>query len=81
MAVSVETVQFELSFTFGNPEEIFGGYFAPDGHTNGRTYDVSADGERFLMIKASGSDERSSTEFIAVQNWFEELKRLVPTDH
>jgi len=28
------------------------------------------------MIKESGSD---STEFILVQNWFEELKRLVPT--
>ncbi len=32
------------------------------------------------MIK-SGSDETSSTELILVQNWFEELKRLVPTDN
>ena len=33
------------------------------------------------MIKESGSDETSATEFILVLNWFEELKRLVPTDN
>ena len=31
------------------------------------------------MIKES--DQTSSTEFIFVQNWFEELKRLVSTDN
>ena len=47
----------------------------------GRMYDVSADGQRFLMIKeSSGADERPpSARIILVQNWFEELKRLVPT--
>jgi hypothetical protein len=46
----------------------------------GRTYDASADGQRFLMIKEiSGADERPpSARIILVQNWFEELKRLVP---
>ena len=34
--------------------------------------------ERFLMVKESAGGD--STEFILVQNWFEELKRLVPTD-
>jgi hypothetical protein len=44
-------------------------------------YDVSADGKRFLMIKeTSVADEPpSSARIILVQNWFEELKRLVPT--
>jgi hypothetical protein len=32
------------------------------------------------MIKEGGSDETPSTELIIVLNWFEELKRLVPTD-
>ena len=47
----------------------------------GRMYDVSADGQRFLMIKeASEADERPpSPRIILVHNWFEELKRLVPT--
>ena len=31
------------------------------------------------MIKGSAGGD--STEFILVQNWFEELKRLVPTDN
>ena len=72
MAVGVES---EPSFAPGIAEEVFGGYYvgAP-----GRTYDISPDGKRFLMIKESGS--ASSTEFILVQNWFEELKRLVPTN-
>ena len=78
MAVGVQT---EPSFAPGNAEEVFGGYYAPIGRAFGRTYDISPDGERFLMIKESGSDETSSTEFILVLNWFEELKRLVPTDN
>lgn len=44
-----------------------------------RTYDVAPDGRRFLMIKKSTSAEQNSAERIVyVQNWFEELKRLVP---
>jgi hypothetical protein len=45
-------------------------------------YDVSADGQRFLMIKeTSAANERApSARIILVQNWFEELKRLVPTN-
>ena len=42
-------------------------------------YDVTPDGERFLMVRAttagSGSDE---PELIVVQNFYEELKRRVP---
>jgi Tol biopolymer transport system component len=50
------------------------------GGPSARMYDVSADGQRFLMIKeSSGADEHPpSARIILVQNWFEELKRLVP---
>ena len=42
-------------------------------------YDVTADGQRFLMVQPL--EQRSpSTEFNVVLNWFEELKRLVPTN-
>ena len=43
---------------------------------------ISADGERFLMIKpVTPTDEQSSSiQLILVQNWFEELRRLVPTN-
>lgn len=66
------------TFVVGNPQVIFDGpYVAPQP---GRTYDVSADGQRFLMIKESGADQTSApSEIVIVQHWFEELKRLVPT--
>jgi Tol biopolymer transport system component len=50
------------------------------GRGTGRTYDVSSDGQRFLMLKASspstGGDHPA--DMVVVLNWFEELKRLVP---
>ena len=41
-------------------------------------YDVSADGQSFVMIAAD--DKAPPGEIEVVLNWFEELKRLVPTD-
>ena len=50
------------------------------GPNSGRSYDVSQDDQRFLMIKlAEGSDQTASANLIVVQHWTEELKRLVPT--
>jgi serine/threonine protein kinase/Tol biopolymer transport system component len=59
-----------------------GRYFAgAGGRAVGRTYDVSPDGRRFLMIKpGSGIDSAAApASLVVVQNWVEELKRLVPT--
>jgi Tol biopolymer transport system component len=44
-----------------------------------RTYDLSLDGQRFLMVKEGQRKPTPVTEMILIQNWFEELKRLVPT--
>ena len=47
----------------------------------GRSYDVSPDGQRFLMIKDSGADgPLAPSSIVVVQHWVEELKRLVPTN-
>ena len=43
-----------------------------------RDWDVSLDGQHFLMTKLSSPKPQPVTELIVVQNWFEELKRLVP---
>ena len=43
----------------------------------GPHHDVSADGQRFLMIKP-GADSHSLAQIVVVQNWSEELNRLVP---
>ena len=73
-------LQVGASFTFGNAgialeEPYFAAVFA-----DGRTYDVSPDGRRFLMIKEFGrAGETAPAQLIFVENWVEELKRLVPT--
>lgn len=56
------------------PRELFERY-SPNGF-----YDVAPDGERFLMVDTSQA-RQGPTELILVQNWVEELKRLVPTDN
>jgi eukaryotic-like serine/threonine-protein kinase len=44
-----------------------------------RSYDLSLDGQRFLMTKLDERKPTPVTEMTLVQNWFEELKRLVPS--
>ena len=53
-------------------------YFAGTTGASARTYDVSADG-RFLMLKDTTDQAASAPTIVVVQNWIEELKRLVPT--
>jgi hypothetical protein len=46
--------------------------------TTTANYDVSPDGQRFLMLKG-GEEQQAATQIHVVLNWFEELKRRVPT--
>ena len=57
------------------------GYFTIPGGNPGRTYDISPDGQRFLMIKEGGGSDQTAAppQIIVVQHFDEELKRLVPT--
>ena len=61
----------------GVPEVLFSGPY-PDnpGWTRPRSYDVTPDGERFLMTKLP--DDRPHPQVVVVLNWFEELKAKVP---
>jgi hypothetical protein len=63
------------------PTKLFEGRYGAEAGQNGRTYDVSLDGRRFLMIKPSGPADPSgaAASIVVVQHWVEELKRLVPT--
>ena len=69
----------EPSFESGNPSTIIDGPYLGG---NGYLYDVSADGQRFLMIKQTETSDEASVpaEDVIVENWTEELKRLVPTE-
>jgi len=75
MAVEIHT---EPSLSAGSPTMLFEGAYERDTSWKPRKYDLSPDGEKFVMIKsASGTD--ASMRLQIVLNWFEELKRLVPT--
>ena len=77
--MAVETTT-QPSFSAGKPRMLFEGQYFPAVFPGmDLTYDVSADGQRFLMVKETGqaTSPRKST---SCQNWFEELKRLVPTN-
>jgi serine/threonine-protein kinase len=58
------------------------GYIQPQvGNTTNRQYDISPDGQRFLMVKTGGGSEQTAAPLLTVvQHFDEELKRLVPTN-
>ena len=89
MAVPVQTAP---TFSAGIPAKLFEGpyYFAD---LLGRTYDVSRDGRRFVMIKnpprlaaatsvgevrGTGDQPSTTANMVVVVNWQEELKQRVP---
>ena len=74
----VLSVQTEPTFNAGRPRVLFEESYLSSSISLGyQYYDISPDGQRFLMIKEVGAGE---AQINVVLNWFEELKRLVPTD-
>lgn len=72
------TVRGATPDEWGAPEMLFAGpYFFVEGP---EMFDVAPDG-RFLMLKVdTNSKTAAGDSLIIVQNWTEELKRLVPTN-
>ena len=64
-------VQISPAFTIGKPRMLFEGNWTANSITNA-DYDVSADGQRFLMVEAEKS--AVAAELRVVVNWFEELQ-------
>ena len=75
-ALMVVGIKTEPTFTAGRPAVLFTGDYQRISHN--RQYDVTLDGQRFLMIK---QEQTGVAQINVVLNWFEELKRLVPTDN
>jgi serine/threonine-protein kinase len=74
-SLMVVSVADAATFTFGNPTKMFDGqyYSSPSA---GRTFDVSPDGQKFLMIKEATADGRRSTaNMVVVLDWFDELRQ------
>ena len=79
MSVAIET---EPAITLGRREPLFdtAPYLRPPGLTIRRVA-IAPDG-RFLLLKQGGGSGVSAAppSIVVVQNWFEELKRLVPAN-
>jgi len=73
-AMMVVGIKTEPTFTPGSPVVLFTGRYTMGGGII--NCDISPDGQRLLMIKEV---EGSTGRINVVLNWFEELKRLVPT--
>ena len=79
--MAVVTVAPGPPLLIGTPDVLFayGPYLRPLGLR--RWYDVMPDRDEFLMVTSADatSNDAPEPQVITVQNWFEELKRLVPT--
>ena len=75
MAVDITA---QPSFSAGKPRMLFEGQYQPSPFVY-ENYDVSPDGQRFLMLKPVESGDAAPTQINVVLNWFEELKQKVPT--
>ena len=80
MGVMVST---EPTLTVGVPERLFDGQEyvgSGPGRSPAPYYDVTADGQRFLMKQDADTEGSGAvpSQIIMVQNWLDELTRLVP---
>ncbi len=76
MAVDIAT---QPGFTVGKPRALFAGWYEATPATFSN-YDVTPDGQRFLMLKRNEQEASAPTQINVVLNWLEELKRRVPTN-
>ncbi len=67
----VVPIQTQPTFRAGKLKVLFEGKY-------GVFFDISPDGERFLMSKIESNQRVPSLQINVVLNWFEELKRRVP---
>jgi serine/threonine protein kinase/Tol biopolymer transport system component len=73
MAVEIETAD---EFTPSTPQALFDDCYVGNV-AYGRDYDIMPDGQRFVMLKEMNPPPQR---IAVILNWFEELKRLAPTN-
>jgi eukaryotic-like serine/threonine-protein kinase len=74
MAATITTTP---RFSIGTPQKLFQGIFTVS--SGSRSYDVTADGRRFIMVQPHEQAPRPVSQIVIVQNWGEELRRIAPT--
>jgi serine/threonine-protein kinase len=71
-------IQAGTSITVGKPRMLFESQgLGPSIPI--RNWDLSPDGQSFLMVRLEVDELKPVTELVLIHNWFEEVKRLVPT--
>ena len=79
----VVAVMTEPTLRVSRPEVLFEGPYR-QGIRGGLNYDVSSDGQRFLMLSVGQDGDAeaapTNTTLALVENWFQELQRLVPVN-
>ena len=75
---SVQVSASGPTFSAGKPATVFETKYVESNPS--RHYDVSADGQRFLMIKDGPANPNAMpASLVVVEHWFEELTQRVPT--
>ena len=74
----VVPIEVEPSFRAGKAQPLFDAGRFPSGSGLFTNYDVSSDGQRFLMIEAEGNSGPARLHLVL--NWAEELKRRAPVE-
>src|SRR5262249_6768455 len=77
----VVEVHTTSGFSVGNPAAAIAGGMPTNSNVMGRSFDITRDGSAFLTVAPISGNESGITpvqEIRIVQNWTEELKRLVP---
>ena len=75
MAVEVTT---EPALRVAKPVLLFEAWYAT--WNSCRSYDVTPDGQRFLMVELGEIPSQPVTHINVVLSWFEQLKHRVPVD-
>ena len=82
-AMIVVATEGEPTLSLGDPEVVFEEVYFKGGTRSGsRRYDISPDGQRFLMITRGGqtSGDATQPQITVVLNWTQELLERVPID-
>ena len=74
MGVSLTT---GATMSVGLPKRLFSGRFLVTAAIRG--YDMTADGQRFLMVQVKDRPPFRPSQIVLVQNWFEELNQHMPS--
>ena len=77
--MAVPVTASENAWRNGTPVQLFATrYFGGDAGQPARQYDVTADGQRFLLIKDPSESATAPMNLTIVLNWLDELKRVAP---